>query len=611
MKNLVELDALEPAELAFEFRLAEAKLLPQRVQEVGIPVPLSRHAGRIVLHEPEHERKRRQFTRPPPEIARLLELSQPPVDHLAPIVRERAGHIGDEPPRFLERIVKVEETGPEHRNQRRILGRRRPEQDLVGGLADPDHRLHIQRLARHRPAERVIKHQHAPDEIGISPVHENDLPVRPGNAKVMKSLFMRRTVPLWKTPLPWVCLVMAVQAVLVVAIFGKLVSNRKRATAGAAASVPVNVGRSTTPPLTVAKPGGLASRGPAPMPTGDVSISLNDALGREWITATYRGNGRDRLTASLANRTDKALVLTVPSGLLFESKDRFNQVVVARGETVALGPGERRELPLVSAATRASNQLGQHEFTPRPGRLVQLDVLLTHLEKTPEVSAEAIQTAVLVILENPPVSTFAKFILVSGAVAAAPPPPAPAGPFLVATQDIIAALTLLKDGGIPTRDLLLAHEPQLKIESMIDPLAHADAMRYFGIAGEKEWSFWRDELLNGDVSTRHYALYGIARYFPDVALQMLPQWAREQTLPMVMRTAAINALAETGRIEAVSVLQQIAYEAGATTEIGQSAKSAIGYLENRRVRPAAVQPSIPFKDSSAPSSVSADAFRSS
>ena len=111
-------------------------------------------------------------------------------------------------------------------------------------------------------------------------------------------------------------------------------------------------------------------------------------------------------------------------------------------------------------------------------------------------------------------------------------------------------------------------------------------MHYYNLSHEQEWAYWRDELSKGDLSTRHYALYGIGRYYPDVALQMLPDWARAAQLSAMMRTSAIQAMAETHRPEAISVLQQLVSEFGAATELGQSARKAITYLENQRTPPA-------------------------
>ena len=416
---------------------------------------------------------------------------------------------------------------------------------------------------------------------------------------------MPRKVPLWKTPLPWICLVIGLQLVLVLGFVFRLARGKSPeavATAKAAAAVPVNpVAATQARPRPSVTPAPRMPT-PPPDPASGIGVSINDAVGRNWLRAVYRGNGREALFVTLTSRAESAparpLLVSFPAGTVFETADQKIQTVLARPEIVFLPPGEKQEFPLASVATRVNTPPGTFSFLARTARIAALDPLFTYLENNPWMSVEAIQTAVLVVLENPPLSAFAKFTLVSAVVGPGQKPlPIPGnGQFHVPTQDIIAALIALKEIGLPRRGLLLAGEPQLKIEAMIDPLAHADAMRYYDISPDREWGYWREELLKGDMSTRHYALYGIGRYFPDTALQMLPAWARQANLPPTMRVAAIQSMAETGRIEAISVLQQISYELGTDTEFGQAARAAIGFLENhRREQPAATRPMVEFK----------------
>jgi hypothetical protein len=185
---------------------------------------------------------------------------------------------------------------------------------------------------------------------------------------------------------------------------------------------------------------------------------------------------------------------------------------------------------------------------------------------------------VLALQENLPVSAFAKFV---EAGAADMPSKFDTSAFKVEVVNIISALTMLREIGVPDDQLALTIDPQLKIESMIDPLAHASAMHYYGITEQTEWAYWKHHLLEGEESTRHYALYGIARFYPDVALQMLPAWVRAANTNPVYRISAVQALAETQREEAVSILRQIEHEYGMLTEIGKTAHDAADILEAR------------------------------
>ena len=320
-----------------------------------------------------------------------------------------------------------------------------------------------------------------------------------------------------------------------------------------------------------------------PAVPGLVEVSLSDALGRRWLEAQYVGNGHSEIKAALANRSTKPLRLTVASGLIFETADLRQQMVVARAQTLDLPAGSTRAAWLACAATRSGNALNSQPYSLCPDTLQSLTPLFAQVDQSLEISRDAIQTAVLLLTENAPLGLFARFSLLSGDT----PAPTATTAYQVNTGEILEAFRLLKNAGYPRMNLVAAQEPQLKIEAMIDPLAHAAAVQYYNLGRDKEWAYWRDELSSGDLSTRHYALYGIGRYYPEVALQMLPDWARATQLSALMRTSAIQAMAETHRPEAISVLQGLVSEFGAATELGQSARKAIAYLENQRAVPAA------------------------
>jgi hypothetical protein len=321
---------------------------------------------------------------------------------------------------------------------------------------------------------------------------------------------------------------------------------------------------------------------PADAKAAPVEISLNDALGRRWLEAEYRGNGRSELRVAFVNRHNAPLKVALDSGLIFETSDLRNQMIIARGQQVDVPASGTCSALLPCAATRSTNVLGDLQYHLCPDDLQNLRPLFTQVDASPEISREAIQCAVLMLTENAPLNLFAKFTVLSGDQ----PTKTKSSAYRVNTAEVLAAFTLLKDAGYPRQTLLAAQEGQLKIEALIDPLAHAAAVSYYGLNSEQEWTYWRDELQKGDLSTRHYALYGIGRYFPDVALQMLPDWARASHLPLLMRESAVQAMAETHRPEAISVLQQLVSEFGAATELGESARKAIAYLENQRSAPA-------------------------
>jgi hypothetical protein len=320
-----------------------------------------------------------------------------------------------------------------------------------------------------------------------------------------------------------------------------------------------------------------------------VALPLPDALAAARVDASCKANGRDHMVLTVRNRDSGVLSVRVPAGMLFRAG--HNLVLVLRTRDFSLAPGEQRPEELVTAAAYSGNTVAETPYEPAGGILPSLEGMLEYLEKHPETSPTVAQTVVLALQENLPLRAFAKFAIVGNDL----PSRIDTTPFKVDTTDILQALTVLRELGIPDERLALTVDPQLRIEGMIDPLAHAAAMRYFKITPEAEWAFWKDELANGNPSTRHYALYGIARYFPDVAMQMLPRWARESRTSRVLRLSAIQAMAETQRPEAVSVLRQISYELGGQSEVGQAAVTAADFLDARLAKSTIPSLTIAFR----------------
>lgn len=306
-----------------------------------------------------------------------------------------------------------------------------------------------------------------------------------------------------------------------------------------------------------------------------LTLDLPAAIDQDLIQAVFKGNGREKMRITVTYKGAQHVRLHLPAGLIFQNGT--DSVVLLRARDFDLKAGEIEQEDLETAATSSTNKIVDAAYSLTLLSLPKLDALLDHLQKHPEISRGAAQTAVLALVENLPVSAFAKFAQASGDL----PSQYDTSAFNVETADIISALMALREIGVPDGQLALTIDPQLKIEAMIDPLAHASAMRYYGITSETEWSFWKQYLLQGEESTRHYALYGIARFYPDVALQMLPLWARETRTNPVFRLSAVQALAETNRPEAVSVLRQIEHEFGMLTDIGRTAHTAAKVLDAR------------------------------
>jgi hypothetical protein len=197
---------------------------------------------------------------------------------------------------------------------------------------------------------------------------------------------------------------------------------------------------------------------------------------------------------------------------------------------------------------------------------------MKHLESHPNLAQSIVQTAVLALGCDAPVDVFAKFPRVQSSTVSLD-----TAAYKVDTSEIIEALQLMRDAGVAS--CALGDDAQLKIEAMMDPRSHDLAMHYYGLDENSEWDFWKHELLQGDPSLRHYALYGIARFHPDVALLMMPKWVRERRTAHIYRLAAVGALALTHKPEAEPLLKSLQKEFAQETEVAESTDRALRYLQ--------------------------------
>jgi len=321
------------------------------------------------------------------------------------------------------------------------------------------------------------------------------------------------------------------------------------------------------------------------------SVELQTAVERRVVIADFRGNGRNVIDAKLTNMGTSRLKVEAEVGEMFEAG--WNTVILVRPASVEIAPGKTAQLQLATVATRAANKLSEQSYKLSHGRLPKLDRLLAYAQEHPEFTAGAVQTAVLAVTENLPLSAVCKFTPIAGELKSRFNSDA----FRVDTLDLILALSALRELGVPDASVVMTIDPQLKVEAMIEPLCRAAAMRYYGITAATEWEFWKGELLRGEPSTRHYALYGIARFYPEVALEMLPKWARETKTNPVFRTSALQALADTKRPEALPLLRQLADELGLNTELGRAAVGAAEFLDEQLAAVSAKHASVTFRTS--------------
>ncbi|MGB8169190.1 MAG: HEAT repeat domain-containing protein, partial [Chthoniobacteraceae bacterium] len=340
----------------------------------------------------------------------------------------------------------------------------------------------------------------------------------------------------------------------------------------------------------------VAQPAPAPLkaivvPT-DGAIELQTAVDQRLVKADLISNGREHLSAEISNLGTQPLTIKISFGQMFESGR--NTVVATRSAQAEIAPGKSATLAVQTAATRSTNRVVAGPYRLSARTAPKIDLLLTYTQEHPDLSPAVLQTAVLALMENLPLSSLCKFVPAGADL----PSRFDTTAFRVETPELLAALNILREIGVRDRELAMTIDPQLRIEAMIDPSCRATAMHYYGITTGAEWNYWKNELLEGDPGTRHYALYGIARFYPEVALEMLPQWAREKRTTPIFRLTAVQALAETQRPEALPLLEKLSAELGRNTELGRAAAEAAQALNLRLERIAGGMPTVAFRSSS-------------
>ena len=359
-------------------------------------------------------------------------------------------------------------------------------------------------------------------------------------------------------------------AALLLAVVIVMLAFPRRATRSYAEIAPASFKSAGTQKTAIVPPAPKAPQKPLVL-----ELNLPTAVQQGLVTCLWRGNGKDRLVMDARNVSGQPLRLHLAAGQLLASID--STVVTMQAQTLDFLPGAEIDEVIPTVATSSANKVAGAEYHLSAGTMPDLDRLFAYVAAHPDSSPAAVQTAALILTENLPLSAFARFNQLSAGTDAIQE----SEDFKVATGDILSALIIIKDLGID-RPLAVTIDPQLEVEAMIDPDAHGLAVSYYGITDE--WSYWKNQLLQGDPSTRHYALYGIARFYPDIALKMLPAWARQETVGSVYRISAVEALAQTGKEQAIPILRELEREFGGTSELGHAAHIAANYLDAQFAR---------------------------
>ena len=295
---------------------------------------------------------------------------------------------------------------------------------------------------------------------------------------------------------------------------------------------------------------------------------LADPAGLQVTLTTDQQNS---LRGQASNVSAQPVVYARPAGTLFSNGE--GDVVLLKDVSVEVPPKGKVPLSLPVAQTTVGTRMLEGRFTPRAGAVSDaLRPLVELLAHKQNVSPAVAQTAVLIVNDDAPLDMIASFPRLQ--------PPALVNtaderPFSVSPADLIASLRLIQEAGLDPAKSALMSEPQLKVMTLLDPESHAAAMEFYGLSDQTEWSYWKKQLLDGDPALRHYAFYGIARYYPAVALDMLPRWVRDPGVYRSYRLSAAWALALVDDARAPQTLQGLRQEFQADAGLRQTLDRAL------------------------------------
>lgn len=207
---------------------------------------------------------------------------------------------------------------------------------------------------------------------------------------------------------------------------------------------------------------------------GCMYATPKEALVASGVKSTWIGNGRDQLTLTVQNESEKPLHMAIPAGMTVTAKESQECVCIPRLKVVYVSPRSTKEvtLPVVALSTKRKAAAGQaFEMTGR-----QTDSRLAGLIKYRNAPGQRLvtqTTAQLVALALTEDVTFPQWRSFLGLPLESPPTPAE----VTEAIDALGILRALE----PTKTFALGTDAELKFRALRNPWCRAKAMQLYGI----------------------------------------------------------------------------------------------------------------------------------
>lgn len=305
--------------------------------------------------------------------------------------------------------------------------------------------------------------------------------------------------------------------------------------------------------------------------------STDEAKPQDTLNPRFESNGLDVLTIRVINSGEESAEYSLEAGTVLQSAGNLIMATVGVQRTVA--PGETTEDSIPIVPLRSSNTLQKLEYRKVEDSAEVLQPVVELVRSCGgSVDLAVLRTAALLLAENPPIERIAGFPTITSSTS----PEAAAEPFRASAGQLLEALVLVKSKGLNVADIGLATDPQLQLETLVKPATNALAREFYGLQNpKKHWAFWKETTVNGDPRLKHYALYGIGRFFPDVAASMMPSWANNRRILAAYRLSAVYALGLAGTPEARDQLVQLAERYPPQTALGKAIEQSIAHIDRQ------------------------------
>ncbi|HEY3899340.1 MAG TPA: hypothetical protein VGM54_12035 [Chthoniobacter sp.] len=212
-------------------------------------------------------------------------------------------------------------------------------------------------------------------------------------------------------------------------------------------------------------------------------LSLAAVLQGKQVVAEARGNGHDQLSLTLRNSSANPVAVTIPAGLIAESHDKADRVIVLRKADASIPAGSAVEVSLPVAALSSKNTTSTQPYALTDASEPKLGPLLDYLAGQPDAPRTTAQLAIFCLLEN---MNYGQWLQT---LAAAPAPansaqPAPASTTHPTPADITEAVDVL---GLlrhlaPQQTFAIASDSELKLRALRNPWCRVKAMQVYGLS---------------------------------------------------------------------------------------------------------------------------------